>query len=119
MRGLSPAGSAEKRRDHAGAGRYPLADKVVSRTGYGAMQLNRDGVFGPPRDRNEVIRVLNAPVAAIKGRPRTWDRLFSALQLRQLVIEPRADIADLTVDVLSLQAQLGDDLFSHMTGMIG
>ena len=47
MRGLSPAGSAEKRRDHAGAGRYPLAD------------------------------------------------------------------------VLSLQAQLGDDLFSHMTGMIG
>ena len=83
------------------------------------MQLNRDGVFGPPRDRNEVIRVLNAPVAAIKGRPRTWDRLFSALQLRQLVIEPRADIADLTVDVLSLQAQLGDDLFSHMTGMIG
>lgn len=60
MRGLSPAGSAEKRRDHAGAGRYPVADKVVSRTGYGAMQLAGDGVFGPPRDRNEAIRVLKA-----------------------------------------------------------
>ena len=46
------------------AGRYPLADKVVSRTGYGAMQLAGDGVFGPPRDRDEAIRVLTAAVDA-------------------------------------------------------
>jgi hypothetical protein len=29
-------------------GRYRLADKAVSRMGYGAMQLPGDGVFGPP-----------------------------------------------------------------------
>jgi pyridoxine 4-dehydrogenase len=33
--------------------RYRLADKSVWRIGYGAMQLAGDGVFGPPRDRDE------------------------------------------------------------------
>src|SRR6202011_4645065 len=32
--------------------------------GYGAMQLAGDGVFGPPRDRDEAIAVLRAAVAA-------------------------------------------------------
>ncbi|HEX4587934.1 MAG TPA: oxidoreductase [Mycobacterium sp.] len=45
-------------------GRYRLADKVVSRMGYGAMQLAGDGVFGPPRDRDEAIAVLRAAVEA-------------------------------------------------------
>jgi aryl-alcohol dehydrogenase-like predicted oxidoreductase len=43
-------------------GRYRLADKVVWRIGYGAMQLAGEGVFGPPRDRNEAIAVLRAAV---------------------------------------------------------
>ena len=42
--------------------RYRLADKVVRRVGYGAMQLAGDGVFGPPRDRDEAIAVLRAAV---------------------------------------------------------
>jgi hypothetical protein len=37
---------------------------VVRRAGYGAMQLAGDGVFGPPRDRDEALRVLRAAVAA-------------------------------------------------------
>lgn len=45
-------------------GRYPLADKTVWRIGYGAMQLAGDGVFGPPRDRDEAIAVLRAAVEA-------------------------------------------------------
>jgi aryl-alcohol dehydrogenase-like predicted oxidoreductase len=45
-------------------GRYRLADKVVSRMGYGAMQLSGDGVFGPPRDRDEAVAVLRAAVDA-------------------------------------------------------
>jgi aryl-alcohol dehydrogenase-like predicted oxidoreductase len=44
--------------------RYQLADKSVWRVGYGAMQLAGDGVFGPPRDRDEAIAVLRAAVDA-------------------------------------------------------
>jgi pyridoxine 4-dehydrogenase len=44
--------------------RYRLADKVVWRVGYGAMQLAGDGVFGPPRDRGEAVAVLRAAVDA-------------------------------------------------------
>jgi pyridoxine 4-dehydrogenase len=44
--------------------RYRLADKAVWRVGYGAMQLAGDGVFGPPRDRDEAIAVLRAVVDA-------------------------------------------------------
>jgi aryl-alcohol dehydrogenase-like predicted oxidoreductase len=44
--------------------RYCLADRAVWRVGYGAMQLAGDGVFGPPRDRDEAIAVLRAAVDA-------------------------------------------------------
>jgi pyridoxine 4-dehydrogenase len=44
--------------------RYRLADNEVWRVGYGAMQLAGDGVFGPPRDRDEAIAVLRAAVDA-------------------------------------------------------
>jgi pyridoxine 4-dehydrogenase len=44
--------------------RYRLAGKLVSRVGYGAMQLAGDGVFGPPRDRDEAVAVLRAAVEA-------------------------------------------------------
>src|SRR6202047_2999816 len=44
--------------------RYPLGNKSVWRVGYGAMQLAGDGVFGPPRDRDEAIAVLRAAVEA-------------------------------------------------------
>src|SRR6478609_3019949 len=45
-------------------GRYRLADEVVSRMGYGVMQLSGDGVFGPSRDRDEAVAVLRAAVDA-------------------------------------------------------
>lgn len=44
--------------------RYRLADKTVSRVGYGAMQLAGDGVYGPPRDLEEALAVLRAAVDA-------------------------------------------------------
>jgi aryl-alcohol dehydrogenase-like predicted oxidoreductase len=44
--------------------RYRLANRAVWRVGYGAMQLAGDGVFGPPRDRDEAIAVLRAAVDA-------------------------------------------------------
>jgi pyridoxine 4-dehydrogenase len=59
--GHRPADSTGRRRT---PGRYRLADTVVSRMGYGAMQLSGDGVFGPPRDRDEAVAVLRAAVQA-------------------------------------------------------
>jgi pyridoxine 4-dehydrogenase len=44
--------------------RYRLAGKTVRRVGYGAMQLTGDGVYGPPRDRDEALAVLRAALDA-------------------------------------------------------
>ena len=45
-------------------GSFALGPWQVRRTGYGAMRLAGDGVFGPPRDRDEALRVLRAAVDA-------------------------------------------------------
>jgi pyridoxine 4-dehydrogenase len=45
-------------------GSFALGSWRVRRAGYGAMQLAGDGVFGPPRDRDEALRVLRAAVGA-------------------------------------------------------
>jgi pyridoxine 4-dehydrogenase len=44
------------------AGSFALGRWHVNRLGYGAMQLAGDNVFGPPRDRDEALRVLRAAV---------------------------------------------------------
>jgi len=46
------------------AGSFALGRWQVNRLGYGAMQLAGDNVFGPPRDRDEALRVLRAAVAS-------------------------------------------------------
>jgi aryl-alcohol dehydrogenase-like predicted oxidoreductase len=48
----------------ARAGTYKLGTRTVQRMGYGAMQLAGPGVFGPPKDRGEAIKVLRAAVEA-------------------------------------------------------
>jgi pyridoxine 4-dehydrogenase len=48
--------------DDVTGGTAPLGDLTVTRMGYGAMQLTGPGVFGPPKDRDEAIRVLRAVV---------------------------------------------------------
>jgi pyridoxine 4-dehydrogenase len=45
-------------------GSFMLGPWRVRRAGYGAMQLSGDGVFGPPRDRDEALRVLRAAAAS-------------------------------------------------------
>ena len=44
------------------AGSFALGPRQVNRIGYGAMQLSGDNVFGPPRDRDEALRVLRAAI---------------------------------------------------------
>lgn len=41
-----------------------LGDRQVYRLGYGAMQLAGPGVFGPPADPENAVRVLQAAVDA-------------------------------------------------------
>ena len=45
-------------------GSFALGRWRVHRAGYGAMQLSGDGNFGPPRDRDEAVLVLQAAVHA-------------------------------------------------------
>ena len=49
--------------DATAAGTFAFGgDLPVARMGYGAMQLAGPGVFGPPKDRDEAIRVLRRAV---------------------------------------------------------
>jgi pyridoxine 4-dehydrogenase len=45
------------------AGTFRLGERVVTRIGYGAMQLAGPGVFGPPKDRETALAVLREAVA--------------------------------------------------------
>jgi pyridoxine 4-dehydrogenase len=44
------------------SGTFQIGDKSVHRLGYGAMQITGKGVWGSPRDHDEVIRVLKRVV---------------------------------------------------------
>ena len=44
------------------SGTFQLGDKTVYRLGYGAMQITGKGIWGPPRDHDEAIRVLKRAV---------------------------------------------------------
>ena len=51
-------------RNLGGSFTFPGSDLTVHRMGYGAMQLAGPHVFGPPRDRDEAVRVLRAALEA-------------------------------------------------------
>jgi aryl-alcohol dehydrogenase-like predicted oxidoreductase len=44
------------------SGTFNIGDLPVNRLGYGAMQLTGKGIWGPPRDHDEAIRVLKKAV---------------------------------------------------------
>jgi aryl-alcohol dehydrogenase-like predicted oxidoreductase len=46
----------------AGAGTVALGDLTVNRMGFGAMRITGAGIFGPPADRAECVRVLRRAV---------------------------------------------------------
>ena len=49
--------------DARAAGTFALGgDLTVHRMGYGAMRLTGDGIWGPPQDRDEAVRVLQRAV---------------------------------------------------------
>ena len=44
------------------SGTFTLGDQVVHRLGFGAMRITGKGIWGPPRDRAEAVRVLRRAV---------------------------------------------------------
>jgi pyridoxine 4-dehydrogenase len=44
------------------SGTFKLGDTIIHRLGYGAMRLTGKGIWGPPRDRAEALRVLRRAV---------------------------------------------------------
>jgi aryl-alcohol dehydrogenase-like predicted oxidoreductase len=46
----------------ADSGTIELGGKTVNRLGYGAMRITGDGIWGPPKDRAEAVRVLRRAV---------------------------------------------------------
>ena len=42
------------------SGTYTLGDITINRLGYGAMRITGDGIWGPPNDKAEALRVLKA-----------------------------------------------------------
>src|ERR1700685_152136 len=59
-----PAGGGVSWNGRELGGSFALGPWRVRRAGYGAMQLAGDGVFGPPRDRDEALRGRRAAAAA-------------------------------------------------------
>jgi pyridoxine 4-dehydrogenase len=56
------AETSDTKADLEAPGSYALGRRQVKRIGYGAMQLAGDNVFGPPRDRDEALRVLRTAI---------------------------------------------------------
>lgn len=56
------AGTSDLKPYVEAAGSFMLGRWRVNRVGYGAMQLAGDNVFGPPRDRDEALRVLRLAI---------------------------------------------------------
>ena len=56
---------------------YALGDFSVSRIGFGAMQLPGRGVWGPPRDRGEALKVLRRAVEPVSYTHLTLPTIYS------------------------------------------
>ena len=92
----------------AKAGTFRLGDIIVSRMGYGAMQLAGPGVFGPPRDRQEAVAVLRAAVAAGVNHIDTSD-YYGPHITNQILREALHPYGDDLVIVTKVGAVRGDD----------
>jgi pyridoxine 4-dehydrogenase len=90
------------------AGTFPLGDRVVKRLGYGAMQLAGPGVFGPPKDREDAIRVLREAVASGVNHIDTSD-YYGPHVTNQLIREALHPYPDDLVIVTKIGARRGAD----------
>jgi pyridoxine 4-dehydrogenase len=87
---------------------YSLGELKVNRLGYGAMQLAGPGVFGPPKDRQAAIAVLQQAVASGVNHIDTSD-FYGPHITNQLIREALFPYQDDLVIVTKIGAVRGDD----------
>ncbi|OIR09963.1 putative oxidoreductase YdbC [mine drainage metagenome] len=90
------------------SGQYSLGHRRVKRLGFGAMQLAGPGVFGPPRDRGQAIRVLREAVAGGVDHIDTSD-FYGPHITNQLIREALHPYADGLTLVTKIGARRGAD----------
>jgi aryl-alcohol dehydrogenase-like predicted oxidoreductase len=91
-----------------GAGTFTLGDRTVRRMGYGAMQLAGPGVFGPPKDHDQAVRVLRAAVEAGVNHIDTCD-YYGPHVVNRIIREALAPYPDELVLVTKIGARRGAD----------
>lgn len=87
---------------------YSLGELTVNRLGYGAMQLAGPGVFGPPKDHQAAIAVLQHAVASGVNHIDTSD-FYGPHITNQLIREALFPYQDDLVIVTKIGAVRGDD----------
>jgi aryl-alcohol dehydrogenase-like predicted oxidoreductase len=90
------------------AGTFRLGDRTVNRVGYGAMRLTGQGIFGPPKDRDQAIAVLREAVASGVNHIDTSD-YYGPHVTNQIIREALTPYPDNLVLVTKLGARRGDD----------
>src|ERR1700734_2446410 len=90
-------------------GTFTMADGVtVTRMGYGAMQLAGPHVFGPPRDRNAAIAVLQEAVASGVNHIDTAD-FYGPHVTNQIIRKALSPYPKDLVVVTKVSARRGED----------
>lgn len=87
---------------------YPMGSFRVNRLGYGAMQLAGPGVFGPPKDHQAAIAVLQHAVASGVNHIDTSD-FYGPHITNQLIREALSPYHDDLVIVTKIGAVRGND----------
>ena len=90
------------------AATFMLGDSMVSRLGYGAMQLAGPGVFGPPKDPDGARAVLRAAVESGVNHIDTSD-FYGPHLTNQLIREALHPYPDDLVIVTKIGARRGED----------
>jgi aryl-alcohol dehydrogenase-like predicted oxidoreductase len=87
---------------------FPRTATTVNRLGYGAMQLAGPHVWGPPRDRQQAVAVLQEAVAAGVNHIDTSD-FYGPHVTNQIIREALHPYREDLVIVTKLGARRGDD----------
>jgi len=90
------------------AGQILVGDRQVPRFGYGTMRLTGPGIFGPPADRDEAVRVLRQAVElGVRLIDTAW--YYGPFVAEEIVREALAPYPDDLLIVTKLGGARGDD----------
>jgi pyridoxine 4-dehydrogenase len=90
------------------SGTFRLGDRLVTRLGYGAMQLSGPGIFGPPGDHETAVAVLREAVSSGVNHIDTSD-YYGPYITNQLIREALHPYPDDLVIVTKIGARRGED----------